>query len=264
MIPIKEKSTTTTPLGYSVIISLPSNVTLPVTRDDVIFSGKTKDSITDSLIILLKKCISLGTLLPLEYAIDTYIDYTSNGDNKIVFSKFREKMYDTLFKKKYILIDIHFMKRSKLIYMLKYTSWIIINNYLKVDTIYKNYFKVYDYITFTNYINNINNIISLLLVNIINTSMHKALFLILYISNIINNNNLINLFTNFYLLFILSNLYEVIKGKFNNNIVINDSLINKNIIIKKYDEKINNHNEENNNQNNEFKYFLEESMIIIN
>ena len=105
MIPIKEKSTTTTPLGYSVIISLPSNVTLPVTRDDVIFSGKTKDSITDSLIILLKKCISLGTLLPLEYAIDTYIDYTSNGDNKIVFSKFREKMYDTLFKKKYILID---------------------------------------------------------------------------------------------------------------------------------------------------------------
>jgi hypothetical protein len=105
MIPIKVKTPTTTPLGYSVIISLPSNVTLPVTRDDVIFSGKTKDAITDSLIILLKKCISLGTLLPLEYAIDTYIGYTSNGDNKIVFSKFREKMYDTLFKKKYILID---------------------------------------------------------------------------------------------------------------------------------------------------------------
>jgi hypothetical protein len=105
MIPIKVKTSTTTPLGYSVIISLPSNVTLPVTRDDVIFSGKTKDAITDSLIILLKKCISLGTLLPLEYAIDTYIDYTSNGDNKIVFSKFREKMYHTLFKKKYILID---------------------------------------------------------------------------------------------------------------------------------------------------------------
>ena len=171
---------------------------------------------------------------------------------------------NNLFKKKYILIDIHFMKISKLIFMLKYTSWILINNYLRVNTFYKNYFIEYDSTTFTNYINNINNIISLLLVNIINTSMHKILFLILYISNIINNNNLLNLFINFYLLFILSNLYDIIKGKFNNTNVINNSLINKNIIIKKYDEKINNHNEENNNQNNEFKYFLEESMIIIN
>jgi len=89
--------------------------------------------------------------------------------------------FNNLFKKKYILIDVHFINIPKLFYMLKYTSWILINNYLKVDTIYKNYFAEYDYTTFINYNNNINNIISLLLVNIIDTSMHKVLFLILYI-----------------------------------------------------------------------------------
>jgi len=142
---------------------------------------------------------------------------------------------NNLLKKKYILIDIHF-NRIKLFYMLKYTTWIIINNYLLVDDFYKNY----------------NNIGSLIIINLINTKIHKLLFLILYISNIINNYNLLNLFINFYLSFIFSNLYDVFKEKINN---INNSLIKKKIIEKKYEEKIN---------ETEFKYFLEESMIIIN
>jgi hypothetical protein len=141
---------------------------------------------------------------------------------------------NNLFKKKYILFNIHF-NRTKLIYMLKYTSWIIINNYLLSDNFYKNY----------------NNIGSLLIVNLINPTIHKILFLILYISNIINNNNLLNLIINFYLCFIFSNLYDVIKEKINNTNVINNSLIKKNIIEEKINES-------------EFKYFLEESMIIIN
>jgi len=151
--------------------------------------------------------------------------------------------------------------------MIKYTFWIIINNYLCTDIIYKNYFYTYDYITFKNYINNTNSIGSLLIVNIINTSIHKVLFLTLYISNIMNNNNLINLIINFYLIFVLSNLYDVINKKINNINVINDSLIKKN-----YQDKTNNINKEtnninkeiNNDDNNNFKYFLEESMIIIN
>jgi hypothetical protein len=181
---------------------------------------------------------------------------------------------NNLLKKKYILIDIHFINRLKLIYMIKYTFWIIINNYLCTDIIYKNYFYTYDYITFKNYINNTNSIGSLLIVNIINTSIHKVLFLTLYISNIMNNNNLINLIINFYLIFVLSNLYDVINKKINNINVINDSLIKKN-----YQDKTNNINKEtnninketnninkeiNNDDNNQFKYFLEESMIIIN
>jgi hypothetical protein len=164
---------------------------------------------------------------------------------------------NNLLKKKYILIDIHFNK-IKLIYMIKYTTWIFINNYFYTDIIHKNYFSSYDYLTFKNYVNNTNNIGNLLIVNFINTTMHKILFLILYISNIMNNNNIINLFINFYLIFILSNLYDVIKGKINNTNVINDSLIKKNIVDKKYQDKTNN------NDNYQFKFFLEESMIIIN
>jgi hypothetical protein len=166
--------------------------------------------------------------------------------------------FNNLLKKKYILIDIHFINITKLIYMFKYTIWILINNYVNSDYIYKNYFNNYDYLIFKYYLNNANCIGSILLVNIINTPMHKILFLTLYISNIINNYNLLNLLINFYLLFILSNLFDIFKKKNYTNI-INDSLINKNIIVKKYEDKINYIN-----NNNEFKYFLEESMIIIN
>ena len=49
---------------------------------------------------------------------------------------------------------MHFNK-TKLIYMIKYTSWIFINNYFYTDVIYKNY------------VNNTNNIGSLLIVNFI-------------------------------------------------------------------------------------------------
>jgi hypothetical protein len=155
--------------------------------------------------------------------------------------------FNNLFKKKYILIDMHFNK-TKLIYMIKYTSWIFINNYFYTDVIYKNY------------VNNTNNIGSLLIVNFINTKIHKVLFLILYISNIINNNNIINLIINFYIIFVLSNFYDIISKNINNTNIINDSLIKKNILEKH--QNIEKHQDI--YINNEFKYFLEESMIIIN
>jgi hypothetical protein len=175
----------------------------------------------------------------------------------LIINNLSISFFNNLLKKKYIFIDIHFININKLILMIKYTSWIIINNYLCADFIYKNYFISYNYNTFKNYINNTNCIGSLVIINMINT-MHKILFLILYISNIMNNNNLLNLFINFYLLFILSNLYKVIKCKIN----INNNLIKKED-NKNYVEKIDykNYNETNDNQ---FKYFLEESMIIIN
>jgi hypothetical protein len=166
--------------------------------------------------------------------------------------------FNNLFKKKYILIDIHFINIEKLIYMFKYTIWILINNYVSSDIIYKNYFSAYDYTNFKYFINNTNCIGTILLVNIINISSHKIIFLILYISNIINNNNLLNLLVNLYFLFILSNFYDILKIKNNNTKDINNSIINKNSIFKKYEDKI-----DNKFCTDEFKYFLEESMIII-
>jgi len=178
--------------------------------------------------------------------------------------------FNNLFKKKYILINMHFNK-TKLFFMLKYTCWILINNYISSDIIYKNYFSSYDYISYKNYINNTNNIGSLFIVNIINTTIHKILFLTLYISNIMNNYNLVNLLINLYLIFVLSNFYDIIKTKFNNKNIINDSLINKNFVKKEYQDKeyqfkTNNIETYNkiDNSDIQFKYFLEESMIIIN
>jgi hypothetical protein len=66
------------------------------------------------------------------------------------------------------------------------------------------------------------------------------------------------LLVNLYFLFILSNFYDILKIKNNNTKDINNSIINKNSIIKKYEDKI-----DNKFCSDEFKYFLEESMIII-
>jgi len=178
----------------------------------------------------------------------------------LLINNLTPSFFNNLFKKKYLLINIHFIKISKLIYMLKYTSWILINNYLSSDSFYKKYFNNQNNINYITNINYINSIGNLLIMNMIDKPIHKILFLTLYISNILNNNSLLNLFINLYLLFILSNLYEVIKGKMNSNNLINNSLIKKED-NKKCEEKI---YYQNINNDNQFKYFLEESMIIIN
>lgn len=212
-------------------------------------------SITKNYYKIINTLLSL--LITIIYNNTILTAFITAFGHPFIINNLTISFFYNLFKKKYILIDIHFINITKLIYMFKYTSWILINNYINSDYIYKNYFNKYDDSVFYYYVNNINSIGSILLVNIINLSQHKILFLIMYISNIINNNNLLNLLINFYLLFIISNLYDILKRKNNYTNVINDSLINKNIIIKKYDEKINYNNDE-------FKYILEESMIIIN
>jgi hypothetical protein len=219
----------------------------------------------------------LSLLITITYNNSILTSFITAFGYPLLINNLTISFLNNLFKKKYIFINIHFINISKLFYILKYTSWILINNYISSDNIYKNYIKEYDYLNLKNYmdnVNNINNIGSLFIINIINAPIHKILFLTLYISNIINNHNLLNLFINLYLCFILSNLYDIIKGKMNNNI-INDSIIKKEdnnkyeikIDNNKYEIKINNNKNEDNmkiNNDYQFKYFLEESMIIIN
>ena len=189
----------------------------------------------------------LSLLITITYNNSILTSFITAFGYPLLINNLSISFFNNLFKKKYILIDIHFINISKLVYMLKYTSWILFNNYISLDSYNKN-------------ITNINSIGSMLIVNMINTTIHKILFLTLYISNIINNNNLVNLIINLYFLFILSNLYDIIKGKFNNNIM-NNSLIKKED-NKKYEIKIENNIKINNDY--QFKFFLEESMIIIN
>ncbi len=158
------------------------------------------------------------------------------------------------FSKRYILIDIHFNK-NKFFYMLSYTLWIIINNFIDF-----------------NLINNIGSlIISIFLKNVI----HKYIFLILYITNIINN-NLLNLFINFYIIFITTNIWDLFNSQIKKNTKINNKNIDFNFKkINKIDESYHGNNQNlvsNKEKINYFvddnslkiNYYLEDSMIIIN
>jgi len=217
-----------------------------------------------SLVPNYNKIISclLSLLITIIYNNSILTSFITAFGYPLLINNLSISFFYNLFKKKYILIDIHFINIPKFVYMLKYTCWILFNNYISSNSFTNK--------NITNIINskniiNINCIGSILIVNMINTSMHKILFLTLYISNTINNNNLLNLIINLYFLFILSNLYDIIKGKINNNIM-NNSLIkkedNKIYEIKKDNNKYENNTKINNDY--QFKYFLEESMIIIN
>jgi hypothetical protein len=182
--------------------------------------------------------------------------------NNITFS-----LISYISSKKYILIDIHFNK-SKFFYMLFYTMWIIFNIFINKINILNNIF-----------INKslINNIGSIIISTLIKKSTHKYIFLILYITNIINDNNLLNLIINFYIIFITSNIWEFcssqikisknintnidinLKKILNNIDEINDNNLKKENLIKNT-EKINYFVDD---DNKKFNYYLENSMIII-
>lgn len=198
--------------------------------------------------------------------------------NNITFS-----LISYILSKKYIIIDIHFNK-NKLLYMLSYTLWIFITILINNINILNN-------------IHLVNNIVSIIISTLINKTIHKYIFLILYITNIINNNNLFNLTINFYILFITTNIwdffYSQTKTKFDNinkidniNNIDNINKINNINIDNNFKQILNNieesyhcnnkilkkddiiKNTDNSNyfiddNNTKFKYYLDDSMIII-
>jgi hypothetical protein len=152
--------------------------------------------------------------------------------------------------------------------MLFYTTWIILNIFI-------------NNIDLVNNINLINNIGSIIISTLIKETIHKYIFLILYITNIINDNNLFNLIINFYIIFVSTNIWDIFNSQIkinntnnNTNIDINFKQILNNIdesyhnndinlkkeILVKNTEKINYFIDD---DNKKFNYYLENSMIII-
>lgn len=173
--------------------------------------------------------------------------------NNITFS-----LISYILSKKYIFVNIHFNK-DKFFYMLSYTMWILIN-------------------IFIININFVNNIGSIIISTLINKTIHKYIFLILYITNIINDNNLFNLIINFYIIFITTNIWDFFNSQTkikNNNIIIknnNDKIEFKQLLHNKYHDILIKENIVNNTENlkyfvdddnKKYKYYLEDSMIII-
>ena len=84
-----------------VVLTVPSTIRLPVSRDDVIF---TESVAFESLGLLLEASIKKESVIELEKSIDAYINYTSNNKNKEIFNRFKNEMYDTLKKRGLITI----------------------------------------------------------------------------------------------------------------------------------------------------------------
>jgi len=89
-------------LPANIIMTVPSTVRLPVSRDDVIFDEK---NAFESLHILLENSIQNNSIIELEYSIDAYVNYTSNYKNKEIFNRFKKQMYDILKKRGIITVD---------------------------------------------------------------------------------------------------------------------------------------------------------------
>jgi hypothetical protein len=189
--------------------------------------------------------------------------------NNITFS-----LISYILNKKYILIDIHF-NSYKFFSMLFYTTWIILNILINNINLVNNIINI----------NLVNNISSIIISTLIKEPIHKYIFLILYITNIINDNNLFNLIINFYIIFITTNIWDLFNSQIkinNTNIDINfkqilnnidESYHNNNINLKENVDK-NTENTENtentkkinyfiDDDNKKFNYYLENSMIII-
>jgi hypothetical protein len=78
---------------YNVVMSLPSNISLPVSRDDVIFNEK---DVKDSFSRLIERSLEENQIVSLENAIDEYLRYTSSHINKEIFSRCKTEMYNEL------------------------------------------------------------------------------------------------------------------------------------------------------------------------
>lgn len=83
----------------SVIISLPSNTTLPVTRDDIIINS-VKEEFQKSCLKVYEICVKLKNVLYLEYALNSYKMFTANVDNKQYITSFIDTIYKSFEKKK--------------------------------------------------------------------------------------------------------------------------------------------------------------------
>jgi hypothetical protein len=87
--------------NYSVVMSLPSNISLPVSRDDVIFNEK---DVKESFSKLLEKSVLVNQIISLENAIDEYVKYTSSHINRELFSRCKTEMYNELKTKGFVFV----------------------------------------------------------------------------------------------------------------------------------------------------------------
>jgi len=97
---------TMTNAKYRVIIDLPGNVRLPVSRDDIIIDESTVVYLENSLKKIFDQCISIGNVYVLQKALDRYVTYTSSTTNRNIVQTIMNNLMKNL--KKYVTVSVKY------------------------------------------------------------------------------------------------------------------------------------------------------------
>lgn len=92
---------------YDIVLSLPSDVVLPVTRDDIIIDKDIEKEIEKSVFKLTDFFITKANIHSLCLAIDAYITYTSNVNNKAFMERIKNSIYSYTTSKGYVLVRLN-------------------------------------------------------------------------------------------------------------------------------------------------------------
>lgn len=124
---------------FTIIIDLPSNTRVPVSRDDIILNESTNEHIKTSINLILHNSIKkYYNIYPLNAAINSYITYSVNKNNKDFF-KYIWNYYLEILKKQYIFIDFRYsylfkqIPLSKTYLIMDYTDISTLNHHLSTE-----------------------------------------------------------------------------------------------------------------------------------
>ena len=84
--------TNDTPVKYEIILELPGSTRIPVSRDDIIITPRTKEDLRREMGVLEQQSWDLKTVYPLQQALQAYCTYTSQSDNKTFFEFFVKQL----------------------------------------------------------------------------------------------------------------------------------------------------------------------------
>jgi len=124
---------------FTIILDLPSNTRVPVSRDDIILNESTNEHIETSIQRILGNCINeYHSIYALNTAINSYITYSVNKNNKDFFKSMWNKYLEIL-KNQYIFIDFRYadlfkqIPLSKHYLIIDYTDLATLNHYLSTE-----------------------------------------------------------------------------------------------------------------------------------
>lgn len=133
MITVKKVCVVYIPIGYNcdVVIHLPFDTMIPVTRDDIIIKGNNQKYMDKAMDKLKEECASVKNISILECSIDNYIKQTNNTNNASYMKTKLDNIQKDLISRGYLFMTENQKKILSLI-LPDYVRYFIVSSY--VDT----------------------------------------------------------------------------------------------------------------------------------